>query len=99
MLRSLSICLALVAGCAASDAHPPPIAGEVDDGGAGALPRNPCAGGAAEEGCPCFDRDATADCMAERRSGTYVSCGPGTRYCGDAGRWGECIGPTVYEGP
>ena len=53
---------------------------------------NACA--AANEGCPCADPDAIAECQIKRISGDYVTCSPGFRVCAN-GKWSECIGDGI----
>ncbi|HEY1957240.1 MAG TPA: hypothetical protein VGH28_16590 [Polyangiaceae bacterium] len=51
------------------------------------------------EGCPCTDVGTKAYCgMTYRVSGDHVDCSPGYFTCGDDGRWGACIGPSIYDG-
>jgi hypothetical protein len=77
-----------------ADPHAATLDGEEDAGASttSGLPPDPC-GLAHEEGCPCTTPGASTDCQAVRHSGTYTSCGPGVRFCGDAGTWGACEGP------
>jgi hypothetical protein len=86
----------LIAAC--SDAGPPPI--QDSDGG----PNNktdaapiPCSSPA--QGCPCDDAGAKFDCgKVYRISGNHVDCSEGFLTCQSSGKWGACIGASVYDG-
>ncbi len=99
--RTLGMSLApfaLVVGCASGADHAPELVGAVEQSDAVATPQS-CTSGITE-GCPCTDAgaDATAECTALRFGyDGYKSCSPGTRYCGDDGKWGACIGPAVFD--
>jgi hypothetical protein len=91
--RVLSLSLLALLGCA-GDPH-----GGGATGGDDAMTTQPTTVGtdpcatAHEQGCPCTTPGETTACQATRHSGTYTSCGPGLRMCGDAGTWGACYGP------
>lgn len=91
--------LALLAACASENAHPAPVEGGIGQDDSGTIP-NGCTTGT-EQGCPCGDAgaDATAECMASRYGANgYKSCEPGTRACGADGKWGVCVGASVWDG-
>jgi hypothetical protein len=85
---------ALVPACASGADHPPAYEGGIEQGDARVV--EVC--GSPEEGCPCPDAGATAECISVRYAATYKSCGPGVRTCGTDGKWGTCVGPTVWDG-
>lgn len=99
MRRLYAIAIALVSACASTNDHPPLVEGGIghDDGGPVV---NPCAAGI-EQGCPCGDAGvgATAECQADRYGANgYKSCEPGLRACGADGKWGVCVGASVWDG-
>lgn len=46
----------------------------------------------ANEGCPCDDAGATAECKIYFQIGDYKACTIGEVTCTDAGTWGACFG-------
>ena len=100
LMLASSACL-LAAGCSAGDlppplADPPPDAGGPEKGDDVAAPP-PCA--TPTTGCPCGDAGTLASCgVIYRRVGSYVSCSEGYVTCLPNGMWGECEGPTIFDG-
>jgi hypothetical protein len=98
-LYALAIALALVSACASNNDHPPMVEGGIEQSDGGPVV-NPCSTGT-EQGCPCGDAGvgATAVCQAERfGANNYKSCEPGLRACGSDGKWGVCVGASVWDG-
>jgi len=92
---AVSVC---VAGCSSAD-MPPPIS-DSDGGGPekGDVTAPPSCDMPAT-GCPCADAGAQASCgIIYRRIGSYISCSPGYYTCLPNGTWGECEGPSIYDG-
>ena len=44
------------------------------------------------EGCPCADAGANAECKIYFKVGSYEACTIGKTTCSDAGTWGACEG-------
>lgn len=94
--RHLVVAVVLAStGCLSSE-HPDAIEGGVDPGH-DAVEWNPC-GSEPQQGCPCAEAGVAVECTAQRRSGDYVSCEPGTRACGENGAWGACVGASAWDG-
>jgi hypothetical protein len=93
LLHLARIAFLSLSACGGAEDHPAAPEGgiEVADARPVAICVNP------DEGCPCGDAGATAPCTAVRVAGTYKSCEPGVRSCGDDGRWGVCVGPSVWQ--
>jgi hypothetical protein len=106
MVRSASARRFLIfAGCvgsliliACSDGAPPPI--QDSDGGPNTkTDAAPVLCGSPSQGCPCEDAGAKFDCgKVYRISGKHVDCSEGYLTCGTDGKWGACIGASVYDG-
>jgi hypothetical protein len=95
----LAAALALVTACSSANDHPAAVEGGIDQDDGGII-GGACTTGT-EQGCPCGDAgaDATAECMASRYGANgYKSCEPGVRACGTDGKWGACVGASVWDG-
>lgn len=93
IVASSLLALSATAACSSPD-HPDAVEGGIDQ--QDAITIGTC-GASPQAGCPCDDAGATAECTATRVSGSYTTCSPGTLTCGDAGKWGECVGPRIWQ--
>jgi len=50
-----------------------------------------------EEGCACAKPGEETECVAVRRAGDYVTCGPGVVTCQADGKYGPCVGAGVWQ--
>ncbi len=93
-----ALALALFSACAPANDHPAALEGGIDPSDGGPIV-DICNSSPTEQGCPCADAGAPVVCQAERfGADAYKSCGPGTRSCGADGKWGACVGASVWDG-
>ncbi len=87
--------LAMIASC--SDGAPPVIS-DSDGGPNTKTDAAPVTCSTPATGCPCDDAGAQVDCgKVYRISGNHVDCSEGYMTC-ESGKWGACVGASVYDG-
>ena len=93
-MRLLLVFACLSTACASADDHAGGVAGTVQ----ASEPIVDRCGAGPELDCPCTEVGATAECQSKRTVNGYTSCEPGKRTCLPEGRWGECVGASVWSG-